>query len=291
MPQTIIDLLNKGVEAGNTDRFRRGNLIYLPGRSAELGRSPDTQLIAAGDIHGHRRNFERIIAFADLANNPNRHIVMQEIIHGGPEDAEGGCLSYKLLFDAVRYKLSFPDRVHIIMGNHDTSFINNSKVMKNGKEMNRSIRLALEREFQEAGDDIKLAIKQFLLSQPLAVKCENRIWLSHSLPNDRFADKFDPKILDRPLENNDCEKPGSAYLLTWGRNMSQQTLDKMAKLFNVDIFVLGHQPQQQGWSRAGENLIIIASDHNHGCLLSIDLAISYTVETLTDSIVPLASIS
>ena len=282
MPQTIIDLLNKGVEASNADRFRRGNVIYLPF---------DVQLIATGDIHGHRRNFERIVAFADLAGNPHRHIVLQEIIHGGPKDAEGGCLSYKLLFDVIRYKLSFPDRVHIIMGNHDITFINNSKIMKNGKEMNRSMRLALEREFQEAATDIKLAIRQFLFSQPLAVRCENRIWLSHSLPSDRFLDKFDRQILDRKLKNNDCEKPGSAYLLTWGRNISQQTLDKMARLFDVDIFILGHQPQQQGWSQAGENLIIIASDHNHGCLLSIDLAKSYTIEEIIESIVPLASIS
>ena len=282
MPQTIIDLLNRAVEANNADRFRQGNLIFLPA---------DIQLIITGDIHGHRRNFERIVTFADLPNNPNRHIVLQEIIHGGPKDAEGGCLSYKLLFDVIRYKLNFPDRVHIIMGNHDITFINNSKVMKNGKEMNRLMRLALEREFQEAGTDIKLAIRQCLFSQPLALRCENRIWLSHSLPSDRFVDKFDRQILDRKLKNNDCEKPGSAYLLTWGRNFSQQTLDKMARLLDVDIFILGHQPQQQGWSQAGENLIIIASDHNHGCLLSIDLAKSYTVETLIDSIVPLASIS
>ena len=125
MPQTIIDLLNKGIEASNADKFRRGNLIHLPA---------DGTLITTGDIHGHRRNFERIVAFADLANKPDRHIVLQEIIHGGPQDFEGGCLSYKLLFDVVRYKLSFPDRVHIVMGNHATTFINNSKVMKDGKE-------------------------------------------------------------------------------------------------------------------------------------------------------------
>jgi hypothetical protein len=282
MPQKIVDLLNSGVQANNADRFRRGNMIYL---------SSDVQLIATGDIHGHRRNFERIVTFADLANNPDRHVLLQEIIHGGPRDAAGGCLSHKLLFDVIRYKSTFPDRVHIIMGNHDIAFINNSRVMKDGEEMNRLTRLALEREFQEAGDDIKLAIRQFLFSQPLAVRCENRIWLSHSLPADRFVDKFDRQILDKQLKINDCVKPGSAYLLTWGRNFSQQTLDKMAELFDIDIFILGHQPQQQGWSRAGKNLIILASDHNHGCLLPINLAKSYTIETLIDSIVPLASIS
>jgi hypothetical protein len=282
MPQTILELLNEGKEANGADKFRRGNVIYLPAVGS---------LIATGDIHGHMRNFERIVAFADLEKNPERHIVLQEIIHGGPEDTEGGCLSYKLLFDVVRYKLSFPDRVHIIMGNHDISFINNSDVMRGGKEMNRSMRLALEREFKQDGTKVTLAISQYLLSQPLAVKCENRIWLSHSLPSNRLVNKFDRQILDRPVENEDMVKPGSAYLLTWGRKHSQKTLNKMAELLDADIFILGHQAQPEGWSRAGENLIIIASDHNHGCLLPIDLAKSYTVETLVESIAPLASIS
>ena len=282
MPRTIIDLLNKGIEANNTDKFRRGNLIHLPA---------DGSLIITGDLHGHRRNFERIVAFADLADNPDRHIILQEIIHGGPEDPEGGCLSYKLLLDVVRYKLSFLDRVHIVMGNHDTAFINNSEVMKNGKEMNRAMRMALDREFSQSGLDVELAIRQFLFSQPLAVKCDNKIWISHSLPGDRFVGKFDAQILARQLKINDIVRPGSGYLLTWGRKHSQAMLDKMAKLLDVETFVLGHQPQEQGWCRAGRNLIIIASNHNHGCLLPISLGKSYTVEQLIDSIVPLASIS
>jgi hypothetical protein len=170
MPQTIVDLLNKGTEANNADKYRRGNLICLPA---------DGSLILTGDLHGHRRNFERIVAFADLANNPERHVVIQEIIHGGPEDSYGGCLSYRLLFDVIRYKLNFPDRVHIIMGNHDTAFINNSEVMKDGREMNRAMRQAIDREFQQMADEVKLAIRQNLFSLPLALRAENGIWASH----------------------------------------------------------------------------------------------------------------
>jgi hypothetical protein len=281
MPQTIIDLLNKGTEANSEDKFRRGNLIQLPAEG---------ELIITGDLHGHRRNFERAVTFADLAGRPDRHIVFQEIIHGGPEDSEGGDLSYKLLLDVVRYKLSFPDRVHVIMGNHDTAFINNSEVMKDGKEMNRSMRAAIKRQYKKDTVKIMFALKQNLFSQPLAVRCENRIWLSHSLPSDRLVDKFDPEILNRELKVNDVVKPGSAYLLTWGRNMSQDLLDKMAELFDVDLFVLGHQPQEMGWSQAGKNLIIIASNHNHGRLLQIDLTRSYTVEQLIEALVPMASL-
>jgi hypothetical protein len=281
MPQTILDLLNKAAQANITDNFRHGNVIHLPAEGS---------LIATGDIHGHRRNFERIVKFADLQNNPDRHVVLQEIIHGGPQDSTGGCLSYKLLFDAARYKISFPDRIHIIMGNHDTAFISSAEVMKDGKEMNRALCAALQQEFQQAYQDIKLALKELLFSQPLAVRCENRIWISHSLPDNRYSDKFDPAILNQPLKESDCEKPGSAYLLTWGRKHNQALLDKVGELFDADIFVLGHQHQQQGWSRPASNLLIIASDHNHGCLLQIDLAGLPTMDKLLESIVPLAAI-
>ncbi|MFH1718065.1 MAG: metallophosphoesterase [Planctomycetota bacterium] len=282
MPQTIIDLLKNGMEASIADKFRRGNVVHLPAEGS---------LIVTGDLHGHRRNFERIVAFADLANHPDRHVLLQEIIHGGPEDAQGGCLSYKLLFDVVRYKVDFPDRVHVIMGNHDTAFINHSEVMKDGREMNRAMCSALEREFEDNGAEVELATRQYLFSQPLAVRCDNRIWMSHSLPNDRSVGKFDPAILGKQLKINDVVRPGSAYLLTWGRKHSQALLDNMARLLDSDIFILGHQPQEQGWCQAGRNLLIIASNHNHGCLIPIDLADSYTVEQLVESIIPLASLS
>jgi len=282
MPQTIIDLLNKGIKANNADKCRRDNLIYLPAEGS---------VIVTGDLHGHRRNFERTVAFADLTNNPDRHVVLQEVIHGGPEDSHGGCLSFRLLFDVIRYKLNFPDRVHVILGNHDTAFINNSEVMKDGREMNRAMRQAIGREYPKAGSEILLTMRQYMFSQPLAVKTDSRIWISHSLPGDRFLDKFDPQIFSRQLKVNDVVKPGSAYLLTWGRRHSQPLLDKLAGQFDIDVFILGHQPQEKGWKKAGENLIIIASNHNHGCVLPINLAKSYTTEQLIESLVPLASLS
>lgn len=282
MPRKTIKLLKKGMEANHIERFRDGNLIRLP-RYGDL--------IITGDIHGHRRNFERIVSYCDLDNNPDRHVVLQEIIHGGSEDSQGGCLSYKLLFDAIEYKLSFPNRVHFIMGNHDTAFINNAKVMKNGKEMNIAMRSALDREFSRASEKVKLAIKQFLFSQPLAIRCANRIFVAHSLPADRYIDKFEHSILERQLKINDVVRPGSAYLLTWGRKHSQKLLDKMAKTLDADIFVLGHQRQEEGCCLAGANLMIIASDHDHGCILPIDLAKSYTVGQLMDLIIPLAAIA
>ena len=282
MAQQIIDLLNEGTEANCTDSFRDGNVILLPA---------DSRMIVTGDIHGHRRNFERIITFADLPANPKTHIIFQEIIHGGLEDDQGDCLSYQVLFDAVRYKLKFPDRVHIIMSNHDTAFISDSEVIKDGREMNRSMRQAIKRQFEQESEKVESAIEKFLFSEPLAVRTANRIWLSHSLPSNRLVNKFDIDVLNKKLEMEDIIRPGSAYLMAWGRDQTQKTLDKMASLLDVDIFILGHQPQSEGFCKAGKNLIIIASDHNHGCLLPVDCDKPYTIQELIHSIVPLASIT
>ena len=145
-----MELLNSGIEANQKDKFRQGNLIRLPAQG---------DLIITGDLHGHRRNFERIVAFADLPNHPDRHIIFQEIIHGGPEDSQGGCLSYQLLFDVIRYKLDFPDRVHTVLSNHDTAFINNADIMKDGREMNRAMTAAMQREFGKSCDQIILCRK------------------------------------------------------------------------------------------------------------------------------------
>jgi hypothetical protein len=280
--ECLIELLERYAEANNNDKYRFGNIIRLPAQGS---------LIVTGDLHGHRRNFERAISYADLDHHADRHLIFHEIIHGGPEDSLGGCLSFRLLYDVFRFKVNFPDRVHVIIGNHDTAFMNNSEVMKDGREMNHAMCQAIGREFNDAAGAVESAMRQSLFSQPLAVRCDNRIWISHSLPADRSIGKFDPGIFNRTLENNDIVRPGSAYLLTWGRKHSQALLDSLATTFDIDTFVLGHQHQGEGWYQAGKNLIILDSNHNHGCLLSIDLAQSYTIEQLIEATVPLASVS
>ena len=282
MTQQIIDLCNKATQLNYDAKYRKGNIVCLP----DSGR-----LVITGDLHGHRRNFEKTVSFADLENNPQTHVVFQEILHGGPEDELGGCLSFNLLFDILGYQLRFPNRVHLLLGNHDTAIISDKEVLKNSKEMNQAMKKAMKRCFADSYDAVNSAIKEYLISQPLAIRCANRIWSSHSLPADRFIEQFDTGIFDKKLEPTDLTRPKSTYLLTWGRRHSDKTLSELARLLDVDTFILGHQTQEKGWAHTGKNLILLASDHNHGCFIAFDLARSYSVEELVDCIIPLASIA
>lgn len=281
MPQQSIQLCREGAELNRSCRFRVGNVVNLP----------DTgKVIVAGDLHGHWRNFERVQKLADLANNPDTHVVLQEIIHGGPEDNYGGCLSFRLLFEAIRYKINFPQQVHILLGNHDTAAISNCQVLKGGKEMNRSMQQAMRRLFDEHYNDVYDAMVKYLMSQPLAIRTANRVWMSHSLPADKFVENFDLSIFNRPYTLDDLERPNPVYVLTWGRRHSSESLIRLSEMLDVDAFVLGHQPQEIGWSLVGPNTLIIASEHSFGCVLEFDLGEPTTAASLSERIIPLNSI-
>ena len=281
MPQKSTQLFRKGAELNRSCRFRVGNVIQLP---------PIGQVIVAGDLHGHVRNFERIQKLADLENNPLRHVVLQEIIHGGPEDDFGGCLSYHLLFEAIRYKIRFPDQVHIILGNHDTAAISNCAVLKGGREMNRALQQAMHRHFDEHYSDVHDAMVDYLMSQPLAIRTPNRIWISHSLPADQYVESFDLSILNREYTLEDIERPNPVYLLTWGRRHSSPGLLRLAEMFDVDIFVLGHQPQETGWALPAPNTLILASEHNFGSVLKFDLDKTYNAPDLINGLIALSTV-
>lgn len=275
----MIDILKKATYLNRNEPCRRGSTLMLP----EHG-----ELIVSGDIHGNRANYDRIVKCADLANNPDTHIIFQEIIHGGPEDEFGGCLSFELVTQAAELKIQFPDQVHFILGNHDTSVILGTDVLKNGKEMNRALFAAIDRKFEDNSNAATLALKQFLFSQALAARTHTGILIAHSLPADMYIDNFDAAVLDRDLQINDIIRPNSAYLMTWGRRHSQEVLTQLGEMLDAELFILGHQRQEQGFSKAGDNLLILASDHSNGVFLRIDLATKYTADELVGCIDRLA---
>lgn len=282
MVHPISKTLEQGVHANHTCSFRQGNIIELPATG---------DLVITGDLHGHARNLERIMTFSDLGHHPDRHVILHEIIHGGPQTASGGCLSYRVLAQAIDWQLAYPQQVHLIIGNHDTAYLSDAEVMKEGREMNKALDQALREEYPQDWESVKKQIQAFLLSQPLGVHTANRLWFSHSLPADRLYEQFDPAVLNRPLTASDCIKPGSAYILTWGRRMSQDLLNRLKDIFKADLFITGHQPQPEGWAQAGDNLLILASDHNHGTLLRLDRTRHYDIQQAQQAIVPLSSIA
>ena len=65
----------------------------------------------------------------------------------------------------------------------------------------------------------------------------------------------------------------------------------LGEAWGVGLFVMGHQPAEMGYEPQGKTMLVLASDHDHGVALSIDLACAdYDQEKLIEQIVPLAAV-
>ena len=277
----IIAAFEQGALANRQNKHRKGNLIHLtaPG-----------DVIMTGDLHGQERNFEKLLRYADLDNHPQRHLVLHELLHSAENTSVDQCHSYRLLAWAAQLKADFPDQVHIILGNHAIAQRCRDEVLKNGQPMVRALNTAISCTFAEKSALVIQALDDFIMSIPLAIRTENRIWLSHSLPSQRHIKDFNNAIFDKHITLEDMQSNPSLHALTWDRAYNPASLQQLKGLWDVDIFVIGHQPEPNGYSCHHQCLVILASEHSKGCYLPFKLHCSYSPDEFFALVKPIAAL-
>jgi len=281
-PQEIIEALQQGRQANLDDRFRQGNLIHLaaPG-----------QVIMTGDLHDHQHNFEKLLRLADLENHPQTYLVLHELVHRGYYASPNHCHSYQLVARAAALKARFPHQVYYLMGNHEMAQASGDEVLKNGQPMVQALLDGAKETYGSKAQAVLEALDAFILSLPIAVRTENRVWLSHSLPSPSHTQTFDHSIFAEPLTHEMISSNVSLRALLWDRRQSDESLAELSSQWDVDHFIVGHQSQEAGFFRSLTQMLILASDHNHGHYLSFDLEKTYTCDELLNSSKPLARIA
>jgi hypothetical protein len=280
--ERVIEAFQIATEENEISSLREYNTIKLPDQG---------ELWMTGDLHDHRRNFDKTLRHADLGNNPARHLVLHELIHGDRFDSTGAEGSWRMLFQAAELKCDFPQQVHFLLANHDLAQIHGEGIMKAGLSVCEAFSAGVRQEFNSDADRVEVAIKQFLLSFPLAVQAPNGIFCCHSLPADTQVEKFDFTVFHRPLAGPDyARRTGPVYQLIWGRHMSPATATAFAEKVQADVLLTGHQPQENGYFVNGPNHLILASDHNQGVFLPMNLDERYDMESLVLRIVKFASL-
>ena len=286
MPYTadhVIEVFNSATEENQLCSRRQNQVIYLPGEG---------EVWMTGDMHDHRRNFEKVVKAADLANNPQRHLVLHELIHGDRLDSSGADGSWETLFKAAELKCDHPSQVHFLLANHDLAQIHGEGIMKGGMSVCEALTAGLKRDFGDRTMSVNVALSEFLLSLPLAIRTGNNLFFCHSLPTDDEIPNFDYGVFDRQLTGADYRRrTGPVYQLIWGRRITPAGVDVFADTLGVSMIITGHQPQDTGFAINGNRHLIIASDHNQGVFLPIDLAEAYDMPKLVRRIKKLAALS
>lgn len=272
----VIEVFETATEENQVSSLRENQVVKLPA---------DGEVWVAGDLHDHQRNFDKFVRAADLANNPQRHVVLQELIHGDKVDAAGAEGSWEMLYRAAELKCDFSSQVHFLMANHDLAQIHGEGIMKAGISVCEAFNAGVRRDFTDRGSSVTVAITEFLLSLPLAVKAPNGLFMCHSLPPDDAIENFDYTVFDRPLSGGDFKRrTGPVYQLVWGRKTSPGGVAQFAEKIGAKLIIVGHQPQESGYAVVGDRMLIIASDHNQGVFVTADLDREYDMDQLLENV-------
>ncbi|HZN68971.1 MAG TPA: metallophosphoesterase [Tepidisphaeraceae bacterium] len=272
----VIETFGTATEENQVSSLREAQVVKLPA---------DAEVWVCGDLHDHTRNFNKFVAAADLANNPRRHVVLQELIHGDKIDAAGAEGSWEILHRAAELKCDYSKQVHFLLANHDLAQIHGEGIMKGGVGVCEAFNAGVKRDFKDRGNSVTVAITEFLLSLPLAVRAPNGLFMCHSLPTDEQIQNFDFSIFDRPLTGGDYKRrTGPVYQLVWGRKTSPAGVATFADKVGAKLLIVGHQPQESGYAVVGDRMLIVASDHNQGVFVTADTSSDYDMDRLVGRI-------
>jgi Calcineurin-like phosphoesterase len=255
-PQKILATVRRATELIRATPGRQGSVITL---------ATADDVMVVGDLHGNLPAFRQILIEADLPKNPGRHLVLQELVHGPwmyPDEA--GDKSHQLVDLVCALKCQYPDRVHLILGNHELSELTGRPIGKAGAFLNDLFRQGLETAYGDMADTITQAYHLLFAALPLVVRTPNRVFLCHTIPDAIDLDRLDLEILRTgmwPAES--MMRHGTVYAMTWGRDSQPETVDRFAALVDADWFITGHMPCNEGFSQPNHRQIIIdATDPN-----------------------------
>jgi hypothetical protein len=249
-PRKVLSMVRRATELMRSTPGRLGGIITLA-RAVEV--------MVVGDLHGNLRAFKKVLALAALDRHLDRHLVLQELVHGPfcyPDDK--GDRSHQLVDLVAALKCQYPERVHLILGNHELSELTGRVIGKDGGALNANFRRGIETAYGALAVEIYEAYKGLFAALPLAVRTKNRVYVTHTVPDANDLDTIDIELLKADVWPDEAMKRrGTIYALTWGRDDAPETADRFALMVDADFFITGHQPCDQGFRQANHRQIII----------------------------------
>lgn len=258
-------LLARAGTAMGGSRFRNRCVVRLPARG---------RVLVTGDIHDSRIAFEAAVRAADLGRSPDRHIVIQEFIHGEVRAPGEPDMSHRMIGRVAELILAHPSQVHPILANHEIAQMRGHLIEKAGVECTAAFIEGLDEAFGDGAQIAQEAVTRFIATMPLAVVCSNGAVIVHSLPSASAMRHFDVRVLERELFAEDFDPPdGAAFLLTWGRSHNPEQLKALAREWRATVFIVGHEPAPDGVLVREPNAVILNTGHAWGKVIDLDLAL------------------
>ena len=272
----ILATLRRAIQHFRDTPGRRGRIVSLEGAS---------EVFVSGDLHGNLENFRKLLATADLARNPQRHFVLQEVVHGPFHYPAGGDKSHQLLDLTAALKCQFPRQVHFLLGNHELAQLTQRQIAKGGLDLNQCFREGVGTAYGGRAPEVYSVYLELFGIVPLALRTTNRILLSHSLPAASKLEKFDPADLERDVSAEaDLLPGGSVHSIVWGRDTRAETAAAYLAKMDADLLISGHVPCDNGFDTPNERQLILDSLGATACYCLFPTARPLTLAELVQNV-------
>jgi hypothetical protein len=228
--EKTLRLVNRAAEATQFDPFQSGFLVELPAEG---------ELLVTGDVHGNVANLHRILQLADLPRYPQRHLVLQELVHE-IDAVDEVCRSYRLVEVAAQIKSAFPDRVHILLGNHEFCECLNLEIGKGGRELCEAFDEGLRGAYGVRSEEVKEAYKAFWKNSPVAIRTSTGVFVSHSTPRLDHLDGLSLDYLRAASTDEIFRRNGPVFSMLWDRDYRPESAESFAQRMQAEVLVVGH---------------------------------------------------
>jgi hypothetical protein len=268
-PERLLTTLRRAIDAFRATPGRRGRVVAPEGAG---------EVLVAGDLHGNVENFRRLLLKADLARNPARHLVLQEVVHGPHRYPAGGDRSHQLLDLVAALKCQHPRQAHFLIGNHELAQATARRIAKDDVELNDLFIQGVRTAYGGRADEVYAAYLRLIAAAPLALRTANRVFVSHSLPPASRLAEFDPAALERDESAEaDCRPGGSVHSLLWGRDTRAETAAAFLRKVDADLLVTGHIPSDRGFEAPNDRQLVLDSlaDPAAYCLFPADRPLTH----------------
>lgn len=274
----------------STIKLATHHLREQKGRTGKFIELQDVNdVLVAGDLHGHLSNFKAILQHAKLNENPRRHVVLQELVHGPfryPDN--GGELSHRLVDVICAYICQYPGRVHYLLGNHELAQWTKREIAKNHESLNNLFVLGVATSYPDHVEELLTAYDELFAVLPVAIRLPNRIFLSHSLPGAvRLKSWRLDDLKKQVFSDEDYKLGGSIHAVVWGRDTDESTVREYLKLVDADLLISGHIPSEFGYDTPNPLQIILDGKDEGAQILLFDANARYTQSELLQKLIKL----
>ena len=216
------------------------------------------------DLHGNLDDYNIFIDIWEDFKSKNNHII---ITGDFIQNCNNNDKSIEIL-DSIRYNIEKNSNFHVLLGNHEWSVITGSPIFKAGENLSVKFENLLKIKFEDKWQQKLEYYKEFLKTLPIAVKTENKVFISHAGPPNGIK-SLDDIINIKKLGYLDNEK---LFDILWNRykNYSKDDINSFLNKVGCNVMIVGHTPVN-GTKLIGKNQLIVSSSYSKGKKAYIEL--------------------